>query len=286
MKKQLYKNFELLCAAGICIVLATPFWASAQKKERREWSIEISNGDTVINGQPISKLSKKDRKEALEILNDRPLKDNDKKGSEERQVVIERRNMNGSDGLNLSLSTDSLKKVMVIRGDSLMKNARKMSSQVRELRLNSNLNDNTMWAFNNNNLATVLGGRKRENSQSFNFSSVDKDGIETRMNLRLSDASSADVKKLGGTEEKSSENSFGDVVLYPDFSSGNITLNLNTPVTSSTTLQLTNRDGKTIWTEKSGSGKISKSFSLPKNGLYFLVLKQGGKTSVKQLVKE
>lgn len=285
MKKQPYKNFELLCAAGICILLATPFWASAQKKERKEWSIEINNSDTVINGQPIGKLSKKERKEALDILNDRPMKKG-VKNSVDKEIFVERREMPELPEINFNIKTDSLKKVMVIRGDSLMKNARKMSNQVRELRFNTNTNDNTMWAFDNNRLTTVLSGRKRENSQSFNFSNVDKDGIETRMNFRLSDASAADVKKLGGTEEKSGENSFGDVVLYPDFTTGNITLNLKTSSTSPTTLQLTNRDGQTIWTEKSGSGKISKSFSLPKNGLYFLVLKQGAKTSVKQLIKE
>jgi hypothetical protein len=58
------------------------------------------------------------------------------------------------------------------------------------------------------------------------------------------------------------------------------------PLTAPAEVSFTDSDGKPIWTEKTSGAKFIKTFALPLNGVYYLVVKQGGKAAVRKVVKE
>ncbi|MBE7179464.1 MAG: T9SS type A sorting domain-containing protein, partial [Mucilaginibacter polytrichastri] len=275
--KRIRHNFELIYAAGICLLLATPILASAQKRVKKEYTIEINNGDTVINGKKIASLSAKERKEAMDMIGKGP---EDVMVRAKGPVRVERHMFNGPGEMSFNINTDSNRRVMVFRGDSLMKG----QNIVRDFRFDFDTNDNRVWASGDGARAISFLGGKRSNTQSFSFSNVDKDGIETRMNFRVSDANAADAKKLGSTVSREAEPLISELVLYPDFPAGKVNMDLSMAGKTAASVELKNRDGKVFWNGRSTSGKLSASFPLPKNGLYFLVVKQGDRTVVKQFI--
>jgi len=125
------------------------------------------------------------------------------------------------------------------------------------------------------------GGR---DVQDFNFGTVDKNGIATRENFHVSDVPPDIVKKLAGVEV--ADLNIFDITFVPEFSTGKISLSFSLSASTVADVSLLNSDTKAVWTEKSTGAKFSKSFMLPLNGMYYLIVKQGGKAAVKRVVKE
>lgn len=125
---------------------------------------------------------------------------------------------------------------------------------------------------------------KRPNSQSFNFDNTDNNGITTHIGFRVFTPEGPRLKRATSVEK--SDLDISDLKLIPDFSSGKTLLMFELPAKSAATVELSNSEGKTLWEDKSSGGTFSKSFALPLNGIYYLKVKQGGKTGVKQIVKE
>lgn len=80
-----------------------------------------------------------------------------------------------------------------------------------------------------------------------------------------------------------------ELVVYPNPSSGNITVEINMPGKEKADLTITDMNGKTVFTEQLASeGKIIKQIDLSKNGkgVYSIRLSKGGKVIVEQVVIE
>lgn len=130
-------------------------------------------------------------------------------------------------------------------------------------------------------------GRSRNNSQSFSYSNTDKNGITTRMNIRVSDLGKDDLKKITGNEAPSAL-AVEDLTLFPNFSSGKMTLSFNLSGKGSTKVKILDSDKKTVYSDEptNFSGNYLKQISLPKNGIYYLTVNQNGKWFAKKIVKE
>lgn len=130
-------------------------------------------------------------------------------------------------------------------------------------------------------------GAGRNNSQSFNYSNTDKNGITTRMNIRISDAEKENLKKISGNDSPSPL-AVDDLTLFPNFSSGKMTLSFNVAGKGTTEVKLLDSDKQEVFSDKPAnfSGHYVKQISLPKNGVYYVSISQNGKWFVKKLVKE
>lgn len=132
------------------------------------------------------------------------------------------------------------------------------------------------------------GSMERNNSSSFNYSHTDKDGISSRMNIRISDANKDQLKKITGAETISKSLDVNDLTLFPNFSSGKMTLSFNVASKGNAKISVLDSDMKSIFTNEATnfSGNYVKQLSLPKNGVYYVTVNQNGNWFVKRLVKE
>ena len=132
------------------------------------------------------------------------------------------------------------------------------------------------------------GLMERNNSSSFNYSHTDKDGIASRMNIRISDANKDQLKKITGAETIAKSLDVIDLTLFPNFSSGKMTLSFNVASKGNAKISVLDSDMKSIFTDEATnfSGNYVKQLSLPKNGVYYVTVNQNGNWFVKRLVKE
>ncbi len=141
--------------------------------------------------------------------------------------------------------------------------------------------DGQAFSFSSPRMAMARSNRK--NSQSFNYSNTDKDGISTHINFNAGDASAENVKRITGNEKAELE--IKDLTITPQFSSGKTVISFSLPAGASE-VTLKDTEGKPLWIEKTSNGSFTKSFELPKNGVYYLQVKQGTKTGLKRITKE
>ena len=129
---------------------------------------------------------------------------------------------------------------------------------------------------------------ERNNSSSFNYNHTDKDGISSRMNIRISDASKDQLKKITGTETITKSLDVSDLTLFPNFSSGKMTLSFNLASRGSAKISVLDSEMKSVFTDEASnfSGNYIKQLSLPKNGVYYVSVSQNGNWFVKRLAKE
>ncbi len=127
----------------------------------------------------------------------------------------------------------------------------------------------------------------RNNSQSFSYSNTDKNGITTRMNIRLSEVGKDDIKKITGSVAPGSL-TVEDITLFPNFSTGKMSLSFNLPDKGATDVKILDSDKNAVFTDRVSnfSGNYFKQINLPKNGIYYVAVSQNGKWLVKKLVKE
>lgn len=132
------------------------------------------------------------------------------------------------------------------------------------------------------------GSMERNNSSSFNYNHTDKDGISSRMNIRMSDVNKDQLKKITGTETNTKSLDVSDLTLFPNFSSGKMTLSFNVASKGNAKISILDSDMKSIFTDEATnfSGNYVKQLSLPKNGVYYVTVNQNGNWFVKRLVKE
>lgn len=131
-----------------------------------------------------------------------------------------------------------------------------------------------------------LGSRK--NSQSFSYSNIDKDGISNRMNIRLSDPSKEALGKITGSENAKATLDVQDLTIFPSFSTGKINLALSLKTKAAFEVKILDSSYQTIFSDKQVSQHEGyyKSLTLPKNGVYYVVLNQAGNWFVKKMLKE
>ena len=101
------------------------------------------------------------------------------------------------------------------------------------------------------------------------------------------EAAPATAKKTPDVKQVSSPD---EMVVYPNPSSGHITIDVNMPGKGKADLTITDMNGKVVYSEQlpETDGKISKEIDLSKNGkgMYSIRLSKGGKVIVEQVVVE
>lgn len=122
------------------------------------------------------------------------------------------------------------------------------------------------------------------NTQNFNYSVTDNDGINNRASYHVSDASAAAIKRVAGVDKTTLD--LADLNLSPEFSTGKTLISFNLPAKTAASIKLTDSDGKALYTDKVTAGSFAKKVSLPRNGVYYLTVKQGSKVAVRKIVKD
>jgi hypothetical protein len=287
MKKLLVKpGFEFIFAISIMAIFGLPALVFAQTTRNLE--INITNGDTVVNGKNIKDLSPADREQAL--------KDIDNLGNafhaDHQRITIMRRNHSDT-GMNREFSerhrfgADSSRRMYSFRyrtpggKDSMFTfrmNPDKFRFEPRDFEFNERNFD--MPGMRGHGFDMM----HHRNTQSFEYTNTGSDGIPTHVSFRVNDASPGKTKDVTGSEKADLE--LKDLTLVPEFSSGKTLLTFNLATHTVADVKLTDNEGKVIWSEKDMNGTFAKSFPLGLNGIYFLQVKQGSKAALKRILKE
>jgi|JI6StandDraft_1071083.scaffolds.fasta_scaffold116187_2 hypothetical protein len=132
------------------------------------------------------------------------------------------------------------------------------------------------------------GMRNRNNSSSFNFNSTDKNGISSRMNIRLSDAEKTQLKTITGLENTENKLDVKDLTLFPNFSNGKVGISFNLESKGPIKLKILNTDLKPLFTDELSNfnGSYMKQIPLAENGVYYITIEQNKVWFIKRLVKE
>ncbi len=135
---------------------------------------------------------------------------------------------------------------------------------------------------------TPLRGQRFENSgrnsQVFNYSNTDNDGISTNISFRVTEPSKEKLKRIAGTDKAGL--AINDLNLTPEFSTGKTNLSFSLPAKTIADVKFTDTAGNVLWADNATTGSFSKKISLPLNGVYYLQVKQGASVAVKKIVKE
>lgn len=133
----------------------------------------------------------------------------------------------------------------------------------------------------------MAGMSERKNSSSFNYNHVDKDGIPSRMSIRISDPEKEKTKAITGSENISSDLDVKDLTLFPNFSNGKTGLSFNLDGRGAMKIKILNSDLKAVFSEDVSSFQRNymKQISLPQNGVYYITINQGSKWFIKKLIK-
>lgn len=200
----------------------------------------------------------------------------------------------GDSSLSFSFNADSIIRNFNFRMDGLDSNLKN-----RIITMNRNFarpgtpvrprveGRNIPWTYEFNETMPYPGYGERTNSSSFNYNYTDKDGISSRMNIRVSDASKEQVKKITGAETITKPLDVTDLTLFPSFSSGKMTLSFNTLSKGLTNVAILNGDMKQIFSDNVAgfSGNYIKQLPLPQNGIYYITVNQGGNWFIKRIIK-
>lgn len=127
----------------------------------------------------------------------------------------------------------------------------------------------------------------RKNSSSFNYSHVDKDGIPSRMSIRIGDVENEKLKAITNSENASLDLDVKDLTLFPNFSNGKAGLSFNLERRGAIKVKILNSDMKVMFNDEvtSFQGNYMKQISLPQNGVYYIAVNQNAQWFVKKLVK-
>ena len=321
MKRSLL--LALSISATVVMIFGSKPAQSQEKKEIRR-TIIINDRDTIINGKKLSEASPAERKALLKELAE--TKKNIKEpgrlregGKEEKEIVIKRRSKEpkdlkrrledsrefnfrfedgdknarifrlNPDSLMMAFGDDSLMNEIKINIDGLDSNLRKgMITMNRSFRRAPGIPDRPqarVYMGEPGMFENEFGGR-RNNSQNFNYVSTDKDGISSRMSIRVSEAGSDVMKKLNGNNN--TELDVNDLTLSPNFSSGKISLTFSINEKGPVEVTLLDNNLKELFKDKQPltNQTYFKQLSLQKNGLYYIRISQGSKTYIRKVIKE
>ena len=293
---------------GIIFMIAVTSVGFAQDRLKHSKTIIINNGDTLFNGKKAADLSQSEKNELKKLI----------QTHESGDVVIGRQ---AGDRLEIGRPGPD-KVVRVFRGrraDVL----NTIPEEIQEVRVLNFAQDTALLSMNGDtlipgfhrkmksldrmtifppgemNIRIPNGYREmedvlfeaprpfRENTQSFNYNTTDKDGITTRMNVRISDASEEHVERITGLKEIVDPLKVEDLTLFPNFSNGKMTLSFNLPSKGNTTVRILDNEFKTVFnTQNNAAGVYTKQIDLPKNGIYYIHIKQGDKVFLKKVVKQ
>lgn len=293
MKKKLFKpGFEFIFSALIIAALALPQLLFAQKdrKMNKDVRITIRNNDTTYNGKSIKDLAPSEKQEAMAEINKMG------KGTADRRMAMDIR-IRRDKGADSLITIDSVRTFSDLA--PRVRTLRRRSPEDQSLSRSFNFRMETPDDENDGFIIRRKGdtelfrdeapGRRlmafnRRNTQNYNYSHTDKDGISTNVSYHVSDAMGSVLKSIAGVTTTDLE--LSDLTLTPQLSAGKTMVNFNLPAKGPADVQLTDTEGKMLWKDKTTTGSFNKTFTWGLNGVYYLVIKQNGKTAVKRILKE
>ena len=259
--------FEFVFCVGLIAILGLPPVLMAQT--HKDLDIKIENGDTVINGKNIKLLSPAEKQSALsDISHIGAIKDNPPnmyKDTAGNARPYRFRNDHHTLITESTVLRDSAGNVIS------MKTRKNNPPPARRNRMDDGRPNPPGMRY---------GGK---NTQSFDYVDVDNEGITTRVTYHISEVSNDDLKKMPYVEGPKFE--VKDLNLVPEFSTGKTLLMFNLLSKTAASVQLTDSEGKLVWSEKALGGSFKKTFPLGLNGVYYLQIKQGNSIALKRIMK-
>lgn len=305
-------GFEFIFSLSIIAILGLPPLVFGQ--DHKDLQISINNGDTTINGKNIKDLSAKDREAALKDINNIAVINSDTKtnGDLRRVVIVKRRNKKGGKADDVVITQQGTGDQYTVMSDG--DDATGGRVETRTFRFdNRKGHDSTVnFSFRMNKDPQIMlddrPGRRdmrvndfrtsgdggpmmmgfnRKNTQNFNYTNTDNDGVSTRVSFHVSDHQ-ATLDHMDGAPEKEQMDMLDlqDLTIVPEFAAGKVVLMFSLPSKAEAEVKFKDSKGDMMWSEKVLNGNFSKSFPLGLNGTYFLQVKQGGKVAVKKIEKE
>ncbi|MXV49559.1 hypothetical protein GS399_01130 [Pedobacter sp. HMF7647] len=301
-----------------CLLIASTLTVKAQNIKETS-SVIINNGDTIVNGKNLKDVSAAEHSKLKKEIDKRDAE----AGSFARgkRTITKRETITSADGPEIPedifdvdgpnvyigsgrnfrfenlpgdhkafrLKSDSIFVAMKI--DSVLKN---MDFKVN---LDTNLNTRIITRSGTMNRPMVRMYRNRDinsdmfssgkNTQNYSFRNTDKDGIITHVNISVSDASKDQWKQITGLSSTETALEIENLNFSPDFSSDKLNISFISTSKGSTTVKVLNSDYKPLFSHTSTfSGNYFKQVALPKNGVYYLAVKQGKDWFVKRFIKD
>lgn len=127
----------------------------------------------------------------------------------------------------------------------------------------------------------------KKNSSQFNYNYVDKDGIEEDINISLSETSPEEFKKISRTTDMANTLDVRDLTIFPDLSTGGLNLTFKLGSSGSTRIKVLNSNLTEIFSDSDiiVNSAYLKPINITRNGMYYVVISQGGKWFVKKLLR-
>jgi hypothetical protein len=327
VKKFIYNPHLMLIVFITLIVVSSSSAARAQADKKASQSIIIKNGDTTINGKKLSEADQKERIRLRQVFRDMEGRIKGKgeineiiigrKGDNPHILHWEDDKMkeldfdldhkmpgrlhvfkfDGDSSMSFDFNTDTLMKEFRFQIDGLDSNLKKrIITMHRDMvpvapnmpRLpRAPMNPVPPMAFEFER-SEFPGMWNRNNSSSFNFNSTDKNGISSRMNIRLSDAEKSKLKTITGIENTGNLLDVKDLTLFPNFSNGKLGISFNLESKGTVQIKILNTDLKPLFTDEVSNfnGSYMKQISLVENGVYYVTVDQNKVWFIKKLIKE
>jgi hypothetical protein len=128
---------------------------------------------------------------------------------------------------------------------------------------------------------------ERPDSQSFDYAFTDRDGISNKMSIQIQEAEAAEIREVVGDKGDASTISVADLLLFPNYSLGKMTLSFLLPAKGNVAVRILNSDFQPVFShQQSLSGTYMQQLNMLQNGIYFIHIKQGGASYVKKIFKE
>jgi len=316
MKKYILNPHLLLMGFFVLIIISSGSSVKAQEEKKISRSIIISNGDTIVNGK---KLSEANKEEQIRLRKEFSEMEGNMKGfggQNEERVIIRKRNgkeppvLNWNDGnpkeFELRLDKNMPGDVHIfnfdgddINVDTLMKgfnfNIDGLDSNLRKRIITMHRNFDSREPRMSGRIAPPMvferrmmpGAEDRTNSSSFNYNHIDKDGIPSRMNIRMSDAEKEQLKKIMGSESMTSVLDVEDLTIFPNFSTGKLGLSFNLESRGAVKIRILDSQLIQVYSDEAANftGNYMKQIALPKNGIYYISIRQNTGWFVRKLIK-
>ncbi len=282
---RLSPSLELAFAFSVMVILTLPLLVNAQ--DSKEFKVNINNSDTTVNGKNIKELSAAERQDAIKKINE--LNDHitittkteaggtimyKKSGSGDVEIA-EPFSKLAPTAMAYSLGTSDDGKTYTLKN-------RNGSEVATTYSRSSSSGDGEPRVAGN--IYSYLSRASNKNTQNFSYSNTDNDGISTHVNFRVADAGTETMKKIAGTEKADLE--IHDLNLVPAFSTGKTMLSFSLTAKAAADVEFKNSEGTVLWSAKTSGAEFNKSFELPKNGVYYLQVKQAGKLALRRITKE
>lgn len=267
-------GFEFIFSISLIIVMALPPIVLAQN--RKSVDIRIVNGDTTINGKTISALSATERAEALAAIKYTPVPP-PTPGSN-TSVMLKQ----GNNGKNITIEREIVRNTDAHTAEKRVSVKRLRTDSAFTYHLDTDLPQIDMVQLPGNNTDHLIKGTP--DSQKFNFTNTDSDGIVTDVRYTITNAGADKLMAISGVSKAA--NLIADLNLGYEFTTGKTLLNITISAAGQKEITFYGHAGSIIWADKTAALTYSRKFALPVNGLFYLQVKQGSKVALKKIVKE